>query len=285
MLLSMMIFGTSGIFSRFVPFSAALICLVRAVIGVGVLMLVLGLRRERLSRPGSGAKVWLFLIAGAALGINWVFLYEAYRFTTVAVATLCYYIAPAFVVILSAVFLRERLTLRKSVCLLLACLGMAMVSGVLPQGFSAGGATGPLLALCAALFYATLVMLNKIAPEGISGLEKTVWELVGAVIAVLPYFLLTEDFALLPSEFSLQSGLILLWIGVVNTGLAYLLYFRSLEQIPASTAAFMSYADPVTTVLLSVLLLREPLDVWGAVGAVLVIGAGIFATERKKKRT
>ncbi len=276
MLLAMIIFGTGGIISRFVPFSSGLICFVRGLLGSAVLALAMLLTGRSFSRGIKGR--FLLLLSGAAIGINWVLLFSAYRYTTVAISTLCYYMAPMFVLLFSALFLKEKLGLRRWLCLGLSLLGMAFVSGVLPGGLEKGSSTvGVLLALGAAFFYASVVLLNKKSPEGVPGLEKTLIQMVGATLIIGPYLLFTEDFSALAGQLSLRNGLILLWMGLVNTGLAYLLYFRGMSKLKASSVAFLSYVDPLTAVLLSAFLLKEPLSLWGWIGALLVLGGAVLS--------
>lgn len=284
MLLAVLIFGTGGIVSRFCDYSAAAICFARGLLGSLVLLLAMGVTGRRFTR-GLPVRTWLRLaLSGAAIGVNWILLFEAYRHTTVAVSTLCYYMAPMIVLLLAPLVLKERLTLRKLLCVLCACAGMALVSGVIPGGLRGLGgehALGVILALGAALFYAAVILLNKTAPDGPTGLERTVVQLAAAAAIILPYLLLTEDFAPLRGGASVW---VLLWLGVVNTGVAYLLYFSSMGRLPASTVAFMSYIDPLTAVLLSFFLLAEPLSLWGWVGAALILGAALVA-ELPEKRT
>lgn len=280
MLLSMSIFGTIGLFVRHIPLSSAAIALVRGVVGLLFLLLVTILRKQRPSLAAVKGNLPVLLLSGIALGGNWLLLFESYRHTTVATATLCYYLAPVFVVLLSPVFYRERLTAKKLLCTLAALAGMISVSGVLKADFQLRQLTGVLLGLGAAVLYAAVVLLNK-ALKQISAADRTMVQLGVSTVVLLPYVLLTgwkTSSAVTPGAL-----LLLLVVGVVHTGLAYTLYFGAVGSLPAQTAALLSYLDPVIAVLLSALVLQEPLGPAGILGAVLILGSALFSEFTTKK--
>ncbi len=209
------------------------------------------------------------------MGVNWILLFEAYNYTSVAVATLCYYMAPTIVVLLSPLLFHEKITLRKGLCAIAAVIGMVFVSGVVDNGMPTVSETkGILFGLGAAVFYACVVILNK-KVSGVDPYEKTVIQLVSSALALIPYLLLTGE--TLPANLSLNAGIMLLIVGLVHTGIAYAMYFGSVEKLPAQTVALLSYLDPITALILSALVLHEPLTLSGIIGAVLIIGAAIIA--------
>ncbi len=205
------------------------------------------------------------------MGFNWILLFESYRYTSVAVATLCYYLAPIFVIIASPFLLREKLSGKKVACVAAALAGVALVSGIVENGMPGPGeARGILLALGAAVLYATVVLINK-RISGISAYDRTTVQLFSAAVVLTPYVLLTGQTQ------DLRPGILgvalLLFLGLVHTGVCYAMYFGSLEKLSAQTVAVFSYIDPVVAVLLSALLLKEPLTPFGIAGAVLILGA------------
>lgn len=285
MLLAMFIFGTSGILSSFTDFSSELICSARGPMGILVLLIAMAATGERPDKQALKKSFWPLLLAGAAIGLNWMLLFEAYRFTTIPVATLCYYMAPIFILLLTPLVLREKLSAVSLLCVPVAILGMALVCGVLPFGEIAG-VRGIVLALGAAVFYTTMVLINKRVKENPGDLTKTVIEMLGATLAVLPFLLAKEDFSAWKEQFTLPATLILLCLGIVNTGLAYVFYFSSMQRLSGQSVAFLSYVDPLTAVILSALVLGQPMDVWGYLGAILIIGAALVSEligSRKKK--
>ena len=279
MLLSMLIFSTIGLLVRYVPLASASIALVRGAVGLLFLLAVSALRRKKLSLSALRPNLLPLLLSGIALGGNWLLLFESYRHTTVATATLCYYMAPVLVVLLSPLFFREKLTAKKLLCTLAAVVGVVLVSGITRSGFDSGQLTGVLLGLAAAVLYAAVVLLNKTL-RGLSSMERTVIQLGISAVVLLPYVLLTGWGAAALTPLQL---LLLLTLGVLHTGVAYSLYFGAVGRLPAQTAALLSYLDPAAAVLLSALVLREPLGASGIVGAVLIIGSAALGEIPLKK--
>ena len=269
---SMLIFGTLGIFRRYIPLSSAMLAVFRGLLGCAFLLVFVfakGGRRPRLDRKS----LFMLVITGAIMGFNWMLLFEAYNYTTVAAATMCYYMQPTIVILLSPFVFRERLGLKKLLCALTAIIGMVFVSGVLGDGgVQAQDVRGILFGLGAAAFYSAVVILNKkIEIDDIY--EKSVIQLAAAAAVMLPYVLLTEDV----SQFALSSSAVamVLIVGIVHTGLAYALYFGSMKKLKAQTIAVMSYIDPVFALLLSAVVLHEKLSVLGIVGSVLILGSAL----------
>ena len=268
---AIVIFGTVGLFRRAIPLSSATIAAARGIVGALVLLAVLLIRQKRFTRSVTGKQaVWLIL-SGMMIGFNWILLFEAYRYTSVAVATLGYYMAPVVVLAVSPLLFGEKLTAKKIVCLLTALVGMAFVSGVIPGGLpSLSESKGILLSLAAAVLYAGDVLINKKLPD-VPALEKTLIQLAAAGLSVLPYALFTgprDAASMTPTAWILLAILCL-----VHTGLAYLLYFGAIPSLPAQSVALLAYLDPIVAILLSALILNEKMNLWESIGAVLIIGA------------
>ena len=277
MISSLLIFGSVGMFVYNSTLPCAQLALLRAVIGCCVLGSALILLRKRVQWGMLRKNLWVLLCSGAAIAINWIFLFQSYQYTSVANTTISYYCAPVFVVLASPLVLKEKLTGAKLLCIGCCALGVAMVAGVF-GGAAAGGSNNPLgvaLGLIAAAFYACVMLLNKFL-KGLSGLESTLAQMGFAVLILLPYVLLTQYTPLAQIERS--TLLCVLTLGVVHTGVAYLLYFSALPVLPAQTAAMLSYIDPVTAILLSALVLRQPMSMVQVLGACLILGA-TFASE------
>lgn len=274
LLSAMLIFGTIGVFRRYIPLPSGLVAFLRGLIGMLFLLLIMAIRKEWFDRKAVKANFVYLSVSGMLIGINWILLFESYRFTTVATATLCYYMAPLFVMLVAPFALKERITGKKGVCMLVAFVGMIFVSGVFDTGFSGvGELKGVLLGLGAAAFYAAVVILNK-KIHGVSAFPKTAIQLGFAALIVLPYTLIAESISA-PLTFS--TLLLLLVIGVVHTGIAYTLYFGSMKSLSAQTIVLFSYLDPIVAILLSVLFLQEPMTVLSAVGAVLILGSTVWS--------
>ncbi|MBQ3529353.1 MAG: DMT family transporter [Oscillospiraceae bacterium] len=277
MLSAMVIFGTVGIFVRYIGLPSATVACFRGILGAVVLLAVMGLTGKKLCLQSIGRNLPLLILSGAAIGGNWIALFEAYRYTSVAVATVCYYLAPMFLVLASPL-LGERLTGKKLALSGVALMGMVFVSGVLKGGVT--GFRGIALGVIAAALYASVMFMNKKLGD-ISAYDKTVVQLSAAAAVILPYCLLTGGFAM--EQVSLRGYILLGVVGIVHTGLAYWLYFGALGQLPSQKVAIFSYLDPVVAILLSALWLREPLGWQEFTGAALILGSALCSELTGKK--
>ncbi len=285
MIASMVIFGTIGLVRRSIPYSSAMIAFFRGIIATLVLLLVHVIRRQPFDKAALKANMVKLLVSGAMIGFNWVLLFEAYRYTTVSVATVCYYMAPVFIMISSPFTLGEKITAKKAVCIILALFGVVLVSGVFEpnQMQTHDHLKGVLFGLGAALLYACVVTINK-EIKGVSGMDRTIFQMGPAALAVLPYWLLTDNISAIALE--AEPVIMILIAGLINTALAYDLYFASIQSLSAQSAALMSYIDPVVAIILSATLLREGMSALSAIGVILVLGSAVAGetTLAKKKR-
>ncbi len=272
---SMLIFGTIGIFRRYIPLSSGLIAFSRGLIGFIFLLIFIKLTKTPFSLGNVGKKFGFLCLSGALMGFNWILLFEAYNFTSVATATLCYYMAPVFVILASPFLFGEKLTKKKILCVFGAFSGMIFVSGV-TEGVSLGTSElkGVLLGVGAAILYASVVVMNKKSGE-VPPFEKTVIQLGSSAAVILPYTLLAEKTEV--SGISAGAVMMLLLVGVLHTGIAYALYFGSIGSLPAQTTAIFSYIDPVFAIILSAFLLGEKMTFFGMIGAALILGSAILS--------
>ena len=280
LLSAMGIFGTIGIFVKYIPLPSATIAFARGFLGVLFLALVMLLTRKKLNVAEIKKNLPLLIVSGGAIGINWVLLFESYRYTSVATATICYYLAPLFL-LLASPLLGERLTPKKIKCISAALLGMVFVSGV-TQGPLPTFAElqGILLSVGAAILYASVMFMNKkMSPIG--AYEKTIMQLGGSTVVVLIYLLFAGNLSV-PTLSSAQ-WILLITVGVLHTGVAYALYFGSMKDLSAETVALFSYLDPVIAIFLSAFLLGEPMTFSGIIGAILILGSALYSELPSKK--
>lgn len=281
-----MIFGTIGIFRKYIPLSSGLLAFARGLIG-GVFLLLFSLAKEK----GNGERLdrrnlILLAITGAVIGMNWIFLFESYRYTTVTVATMCYYMQPTILILLSPFIFREKLSARKLSCAAAAIAGMALVSGMFEgSGIGSKDIAGIVCGLLAAALYATVVILNKKISVA-DAYKRTTVQLLSAAAVLLPYLLLTEDFGAVSLNF--KAIAMVLIVGIFHTGIAYAMYFGSMKTLKAQSIAVMGYIDPVFALLLSAFILHEKLSLPGLLGAALVIGSAVISElsgeEKREKK-
>lgn len=280
-ILSMIIFGTIGLVVRYIDLSSSETAFLSSSIGFLFLTLVFINKRKSFSwQKIKSCGIFLFL-SGIALGGNWIFLYQSYEYTTLTNATLGYYFAPVFVMLLSPIFLKEKLSFKKVICIFVAVLGMMFIVG---NGVSASGREdliGIILGLIAAAFYAALMLLNKFIKE-MNRLEVTIIQLLVTALILLPYVLITEGLNML--SVSSSSIPFIIFLGIVNTGIGFWLFFSGMEKLKGQSIAVLSYVDPFVAILISGLILQEQFTLLQIIGGVLLLGS-TFASEIRFRRT
>ncbi|WP_077617007.1 DMT family transporter [Bacillus sinesaloumensis] len=271
-ILVMLIFGSIGLFVRNIDLSSSEIALFRGVIGSLVLILASYIVKQKFTLRISKRNLILLLLSGAALGFNWIFLFESYRYTTISNATLSYYFAPVFVMILAPLLLKEKWTWLKGISIALAFFGLLLV--VNPGTESIVGMynhpVGIMYGLLAAALYASVILMNKFIKD-LSDFNTTIMQLLTASLILLPYVLTTVNVNY--SGLSIKSISLLLIVGMIHTGLAYLLYFSVLKKLKGQTIAVLSYIDPISAVLLAAVILNENMNVVQMVGGILILGS------------
>ena len=278
--LSMLIFGTIGIFVKYIPLTSSTIAMARGFMGAAFLLFVMLISGKKPSAFAIKKNALPLIISGAAIGINWIFLFEAYNYTSVAVATLCYYMEPVLLIVLTPFVLKQKLSAKKILCVPVALVGMVLVSGVL-SGEQDVSLTGVALGLAAAVLYTSVVLTNRFLKD-ISAYDSTLIHLCMAAVVITPYNLIV---GMQPTgNVDIKAIIMIVVVGFLHTGLTYYLYFSSMNHLPSETVAIYSYIDPAFAILLSVFLLKEPMTVSGVVGAVLILGACLASEIEFKKK-
>lgn len=264
----MAIFGTLGIFVRNISVSSGELAFYRAVLATVLIGLFLLITKHRIPFSSIKREVPLLLTSGVAIGVNWILLFEAFKYTTVSVATLSYYFAPVIVTVICPILFKEKMTARQILCFVMSTLGIVLITGI---GDVGGGTDliGILFGLGAAVFYATVVLMNKFI-KNVEGIHRTFLQFLSAAVVLLPYVLLTSGITL--GSLSGIGWVNLLIVGLIHTGVTYCMYFSSLKELPGQKAAILSYIDPMVAVLISVTVLKEDMTPWQAVGGILILG-------------
>ncbi len=278
-IIAMLIFGSIGLLVRGINLPSGQIALVRGIIGCSFLIAACPVMKQKVSWKAMKPNLLPLLLSGAAIGFNWILLFEAYKFTSIANATLSYYFAPVFIMFLSPFLLKERLTILRILCIFSAVLGMFFIMG---NGGEAGKnhLIGISYGLCAAVLYAGVVITNKFL-RGLTGLETTLIQIGSASLVLLPYILMTQKIQLF--ELDQKSLILLVVVGIVHTGTAYLMYFTAIRKLTGQTIAVFSYIDPISAILLSGILFGEGLTLLQVTGGILILGA-TFLSEMAERR-
>lgn len=280
MAVAMFIFGTLAPFVRSINVSSGELALYRAVLATVLVGGFLLITKQKFSFGDVKKELLLLLLSGGAMGINWILLFEAYKYTTVSVATLSYYFAPVIVMAICPIIFKEKLTAKQIICFVMATAGLVLITG------TAGGGSQDLLGIAfglgAAMFYATVMLLNKFI-KGVTGLHRTFIQFLSAIIVLLPYVAFTSGFNL--GRLNSNGIIALLIVGIVHTGITYCMYFSALKELPGQKVAILSYIDPLVAVVVS-LCLNETMTVTQIIGGILILGFTLLSEiplEKKKQ--
>lgn len=265
---SMTIFGTLGLFVRNIPISSGALALCRAVLAAAMLCLFLLVTKQPIPLSSIKKELAPLLFSGMAMGINWILLFEAYRYTTVSAATLSYYFAPVIVTAVCPILFREKMTGKQLICFVMSTIGLVLIT-LSGDGLGENGMLGILFGLGAACFYAAVILLNKFI-RNVAGLHRTFLQFLAAIVVLVPYVAITGGVGL--GTMDGVGWVNLLIVGLVHTGVTYCMYFSSLKDLPGQKAAILSYIDPLVAVIVSVTALGEELSAPQAVGGALILG-------------
>lgn len=281
-ILAMFIFGTLGLFVKNINLASSEIAFWRAVIAIVVLCVCLIFSKRKNKRKIDEKRAIRLFVSGAIMGFNWILLFESYKFTSIAVATLCYYFEPVIVVVASFFMFNEKIGIKKAVCFGVATIGLIMV--VLSSQTEGGGFMGAVLAFGAAALYAAVVIINK-SIQDIDDVERTLFQFLAAAFVIAPYVLVTGGFAI--GSVDAKGAVCIAVLGVIHTGFAYLMYFSAVPRVSGQQASIFGYIDPVTAVMVSAFLLKEQVSfLQFAGGATVLLFTFINELDLKKfKRT
>ena len=266
---SMAVFGTIAPFVRRIGVTSGELALYRALMAAALISIFLLVTRQKIPFAAIKKEIPLLLLSGMAMGFNWILLFQAYRFTTVSVATLSYYFAPVIVTILCPIIFRERLTRKQIICFIMSTLGLVLITGIGDLSGASSHLTGILFGLGAASLYATVIMLNKFI-KNVEGIHRTFLQFLAAIVVLIPYVAFTSGVNLAVMDG--MGWICLLVVGFIHTGVTYCLYFTSLKDIPGQKAAILSYIDPLVAVVISVTLLGESMSFVQIIGGALILG-------------
>ena len=277
LIISMSIFGTLAVFVRNISVSSGELALYRAVLAAVLIGGYLLISKNKLKLSSIKKELPLLLFSGMAMGFNWILLFEAYKYTSVSAATLSYYFAPIIVTVVCPFLFHEKLTKKQILCFVMSTLGVFMITGI-PDFQNMGRDTiGILFGLGAAVFYATVILLNKFI-KNVTGIHRTFLQFLAAIVTLIPYVACTSGFHL--NTLDAKGWINLLIVGLIHTGITYCLYFSSLKELPGQDAAILSYVDPLMAVIISVTILGESISLLQIVGGILIL---VFAIWNEKE--
>lgn len=273
-ILSMIIFGAVGVFAKYIELASSEIALFMSLIGSLFLLMIFILAKRKISWLTIKKNAIALLIASIALSGNWIFLFQSYKETTIANAALTYYFAPVLVIMLSPVVLKEKLSLKKVICVGIAVFGLFLIMQNSRMGAAEHHLIGIFYGLVAAGFYAILTLVNKFI-RNMNGLENTLIQLVLSSAVLLPYVLILDGFNLF--RISSESALLMLILGILHGGVGFYLFFSGMKGLKGQSIAVLSYIDPLTSLFISALVIGEKMTLLQILGAALLLGSTLIS--------
>ena len=268
----MFVFGTLAPFVRNINVTSGELALYRALMAAVLVGGYLLITKQSIPVLQIKKELVLLLLSGAAIGFNWILLFEAYKYTTVSVATLSYYFAPVLVMIVCPILFKEKISVKQIVCFVMSTAGLVLITG------TAGGGKQDLLGIAfglgAALLYAFAVLLNKFI-KGVGGIQRTFIQFIAVIVVLAPYVTLTSGYSI--GGLNKIGWSCLLVVGLMHTGVAYCMYFLALKELPGQKVAILSYIDPLVAVIVSVVWLNEPISVQQIVGGLMILGFTLWS--------
>lgn len=269
LIVSMAIFGTIGYFKRNIAVSSGELALYRAVLAAVFIGFFLLVTKQRIPFGKIKKQLPLLFFSGAAMGFNWILLFEAYENTTVSIATISYYFAPVIVMLVCPILFKEKMGIKQIICFIMSTVGIVLISVSGSGEEGKNNFLGILFGLGAACLYATVILINKFI-KNVDGIHRTFLQFLSAIAVLIPYVAFTGGCTL--GSLDTKGFIFLLIVGLVHTGVTYCMYFSSLKELSGQKAAVLSYIDPLVAVLCSFFLLHEKMEIWQITGAVLVFG-------------
>jgi len=273
LIISMTIFGTLGVFVKNISISSGELALYRAIMAAMLICAVLLATKQPIPLQEIKKEIPLLLLSGAAMGFNWILLFEAYKYTTVSAATMSYYFAPVIVTVACPILFKEKMGLKQWICFAMSTVGIVLITGMDDMSGGSNHFIGIALGLGAACLYAAVMLLNKFIKRT-DGIHRTFLQFLAAIIVLAPYVMLTSGITL-HSLNGVGWGCLLI-VGFVHTGICYCLYFSSIKDLPGQKTAILSYIDPLVAVLASVTVLGEKMTLLQIVGGAMILGFALW---------
>lgn len=260
------LFGSNGVVALNIALESYQIVMLRTLIASVFLCLAYFVSGGRMRALEYKKDMACIAVSGAAMGISWIFLFEAYVLAGVSIPTLAYYCGPVIVMALSPFIFGEKITIFKIAGLGSVAAGMLLVNGA--ELHSGGISRGLFYGLAAALMYSFMVIFNKKA-KNVTGLENSAMQMCVAC-AVSTVYAVGKG---LPSIAGvIEFAVPVMFLGLINTGVGCYLYFTSIQKLPAASVAVCGYLEPLSALLFSAVMLNEKLSYAQLLGAALIIG-------------
>ena len=267
------IWGSNGVIVNWVPYNAFAIAFFRVLFASLTLLPVVFLTRKH--EALSAARSWRIMLSlGFLLALGWTLLFYSMKLIAIANAVLLNYTAPIFVALLAPLFLKEKLEKSTLLALAISMAGIVIISSQQNLHVSDLNLLGVILGLLAGLAYAGFIIASKRALSSSSSQVVAFYSYSVASIFLFPFVIGTD---LSPD---LASWILLLVLGVFNTGFAVTLYLKGLGMVKAQKAVVFTYLEPASAVVFGFLFLAQQPTPFMLVGGFLILVAGYIVASR-----
>jgi len=267
------IWGSNGVIVNSVPYDAYAIAFFRVLFASLTLLPIVLLTRK--PEMMSAARSWRVMLSlGLLLALGWTLLFHSMKLITIANAVLLNYTAPIFVALLAPLFLKEKLNKSTLLALAISVAGIAVISYQQNLQISDLNLLGVILGLLAGLAYAGFIIASKKALSSFSSQVIAFYSYSVASIFLFPFVIGTEFSS------DLTSWMLLLVLGIFNTGFAVTLYLKGLAMIKAQKAVVLTYLEPASAVVFGFLFLSQQPTPHMLVGGFLILIAGYIVASR-----
>ena len=280
-------FGTIGIVTHFIPLGSAAIVFYRALLGGIFIILATIMSGKLVNVKAMGDNFFVLIWTGFFMGLNWVFQFEAFKVSSVAIGTVCYNTMPIFLLIIASFMFKEKITIRSVICIIVATIGVVLVSNVINTGIKSNEVLGCFYGILGAINYALIVIFNRKLSH-IETHDKVIFQFIFSAIIMFIYVIFIQRESLFfeknISNETLMIGIFcILLLSFFHTGFCYVHYFNAVSRLKAETVAILTYIDPVVALFTSYFILREKTTGLQMLGAILILASTLVNELTKNK--
>ena len=274
MISSMIIWGSVGIFVRYIDQPPEVIVFFRVFIAFIALGILKFTKKKDNSGNALSMKEYLILsMSGLFIALNWFFFFRAIKVTTIASATMSYYVAPVIVTLLSVFLLKESINKKTLIAVGLSFSGIILMTLMGSQKGSNFNIVGVGYGLIAAFFYALVTIsvkkLKDVPSHKISFFQMGISSLI--FLPVIRHM----------RSFNAMSLILMIVVGVIHTCIALNLYFEGIKRIKVQHVGVLSYIDPLVAVILGGVFFNEMPGISTIVGGGMILSATYIILKKK----
>jgi len=263
---SMLVWGSIGIFVRYIDQPPEVIVFFRVFIAfIALVILRLIKKKDNLSNKLSFKEYSILSMSGLFISLNWLFFFRAIKVTTIASATMSYYMAPVIVTVLSVFLLKESINKKTLIAVGLSFSGIILMTSMGAQKSNDFNITGVGYGVIAAFFYALVTISVKKLRE-VPSHKISLFQMAISSLIFLPAIRQMKTFNAL-------SWTLMIIVGVIHTCIALNLYFEGIKRIKVQHVGVLSYIDPLGAVILAGIFFNERPEVTTLIGGGLILSA------------